>query len=699
MSFKAPAGNPVCVRTVRGRTQAGQALILFALVLPLVIGMLGLAIEGGRVWVEYRKMQSAADLAALIAAQDLPCGTSATTSDASCRSTAAALACTYAQNNGFQNSVTACVAGSDSVTANKNTSANSYVPPLTCSPYDFIDYGSNGNPGCKPKSNGGVGFYDYVEVNLSDNLGTVPILNIPVTLGTHAIARHGVPSRKDYAVSILSPNTCSITLQGTLTFFVNGVTYSNGSICTVGNHDRLGCDGGFWTASSASDPGHLVTYTGGTPAFAPPACDTKSGTSWVTASQDSSDNYRNSQPPIKDPYCNSLSPPYTGADAVVHVGTGFTDTTCATVATGSSSSYAGCPDCTKLGQWYGIGAAKWGAQGSVNFKKGTGPYEMFPGVYDGFSPGTSDKIYFNPGVYTFTGNFDTSNGQYCIFGAPACDTSHCATDAFDPQSSAGDQWYFACSPFGRWDALLSRTGAPNGGPSTTAPTFEDNVSHSTAGAPTLNGITINMVNGASMSGNGAGNRGPSFITAPDPCPGNGSSGWGAGSYSSGYSAGPPQAVQFPEGTSSASAVFTYGSTEPWVTRSPSTSRYLSVSGSDNIYPSMDFTVAGECTQNNWEVWPGEMPTGQHVHFLIFDRTGAVVQMGGNVPQQWDGILYAPTSDLGLNGTSGATGPPFIHGQIVGNTLTTNGTDNVSLIYRPCGQTDVCASGLGTQLIQ
>lgn len=54
-----------------GRAQAGQALVLIALLMPVLLGFLGLAIDYGRLVAERRKLQNYADAATLSGAQDL----------------------------------------------------------------------------------------------------------------------------------------------------------------------------------------------------------------------------------------------------------------------------------------------------------------------------------------------------------------------------------------------------------------------------------------------------------------------------------------------------------------------------------------------------------------------------------------------------------------------------------------------------
>src|SRR5262245_9490545 len=50
----------------------GQALVLVALAMPMFFGFVGLAVDGGKLLVERRSIQNAADAAALAAAQELP---------------------------------------------------------------------------------------------------------------------------------------------------------------------------------------------------------------------------------------------------------------------------------------------------------------------------------------------------------------------------------------------------------------------------------------------------------------------------------------------------------------------------------------------------------------------------------------------------------------------------------------------------
>jgi len=61
-----------------GTKRPGKTLVMFVLLTPALLGMVGLTIDGGLMLVTYRQTQNAADTAALVAATDLIRGRSAT---------------------------------------------------------------------------------------------------------------------------------------------------------------------------------------------------------------------------------------------------------------------------------------------------------------------------------------------------------------------------------------------------------------------------------------------------------------------------------------------------------------------------------------------------------------------------------------------------------------------------------------------
>jgi len=59
------------------RAQRGQILVVFVLAMVAIIGVIGLAIDGGGAYAQRRDQQTAADLAALAGANDYLLGNNA----------------------------------------------------------------------------------------------------------------------------------------------------------------------------------------------------------------------------------------------------------------------------------------------------------------------------------------------------------------------------------------------------------------------------------------------------------------------------------------------------------------------------------------------------------------------------------------------------------------------------------------------
>jgi Flp pilus assembly protein TadG len=107
------------------RSERGATVVIFALILPAVLGMEALVIDGTRVFVERRALQNAADSAALAAAAFLP------TSDAGRLSTSAQAAIDYAALNGFTITI-------DDITFSSESVSNDRVTVRTASVVQFF---------------------------------------------------------------------------------------------------------------------------------------------------------------------------------------------------------------------------------------------------------------------------------------------------------------------------------------------------------------------------------------------------------------------------------------------------------------------------------------------------------------------------------------------------------------------------------
>jgi len=596
----------------------------------------GLTIEGGRVYAEYRHLQSAADMAATVGAQSLPCNTT----DTSCIQASETAACNAASANGYSSCT---VGGTSAPTAN--------VPPLSCSPYGFIDYG-NGSTNSNCKDGGTPPFYDYIEVQLSDQLGTIPIFNTPVTLYAHAVAKHGILQPSDFALVTLSP-TVPFHMGGSNTTNIIGSVFANGGISGTGSSDPTSCAGGWFSAGTVSG---VNTDDSGTPGYAPTGC---------SGSTDSITDEAGSLPSISDPYSGSEPPPTVSSNGNPNDG-----------------SFVNCPECLKAGWWYDLTNKVWHQGGNPS-----GYVELFPGIYSSLPTGggPNQKAYYNPGVYTITGGINTTGGESCVYGAPACDdtTGTCPSSSFTYDTTAGNQWYYQCSPYGFWDT--STFGGTRPSDLNTVPTWYD-MSTGTATSVPLNGVTIYLPpnsGGIQDKGNSQWN----WLAAPNPCAATDTA------FTS------TTAVPFPEGAPvNSSESYSYGSDLAGSHGLPSSYDNM------QVYPSMDFSLAGECTRSQtYEVWPGEMAQPQHLHFIFYIQgPGSDSDYRGSSAQNYFGIWYAPTSNMTIEGSgAGAGGPPWITGQLIANSISWGGGSSyVDIAYRPCGPgSEACGSAGGTELIQ
>jgi len=193
-------------------TQRGQAIVLVALMILVLFGFVGLAIDSGRAYLDRRHLQAAADAAALAAAY-----TYMNTSDYAQSEQMAAQ--TYASNEALYGS-TSC-SGLGTLTAN-------------CT---FSDpWGQHLNIVVTNRAIAGVSFAVTVThsmpVALMQVLGSGETITVSAT--ATAVARRA--GTNGAAIQTLSPSGCggnggqSLTFQGSSQTFVTGDIWSNGSI-------------------------------------------------------------------------------------------------------------------------------------------------------------------------------------------------------------------------------------------------------------------------------------------------------------------------------------------------------------------------------------------------------------------------------------------------------------------------------------
>lgn len=695
------------IRALFGAAESGQAMILVAVLAAALMGTVGVAIEGGRMLVENRRMQNAADMAALVGAQSAGCEST----DSTCINLAKQAACNYAQSNGYGGGWN----GSTGCTASGGVTVTVDIPPATCSPYN-LDYGS----GKMPTACSGTGAtqYNYVEVEISNNLGTIPIFNVSVTPYVHAVARRGTRSPRDYAIAVLDPTLAkALTLSGSgssgcgvcVVGSIISDSSASTSINTGGTSPDNSCGGGWDTASSSETtaPSNLHSYTTGGALFSPPGC---------TGTQDGTVSWSPGQTRIPDPY-GSVNPPPT------------------------SGTWANCSECGSSGHYYHWDcrnarstSGTWDDNGAGNPKAANNNdcYEMFPGQYPGGITATAGNIYLNPGVYNLgTGGLKiSSTANICVFGAPICDefsgnipgySVTCGSASMDSSKSSyvpPGTWYYYCSSWGSYDTNPPNgtNGAATGLPTTvsSSPKFTNNTTPTTT---PLNGVTFYTYSGGTYQTGGAvkiTGSGVESLAFPDPCPGTGTATGTSVPFQSTIGVGDSGA---------SSAQYSYPATS--VAYSSITK---SVAGS--TYPSADLTVNGESTCRALlnsgstsgsipDVWPGEFQpttTGQLLQFLFFmrDKTASIALSGSGTQLFW-GIVYNPgdyataggcgssTSgcQISLAGSSGGSGDlPMILGQIIGDGVSIGGSSTIEVFYRPCNdRTQACQLGPGSTLVQ
>lgn len=230
------------------KIQRGQAIVLVALMILVLFGFVGLAIDGGRAYLDRRHLQAAADAAALVAAYKYM-----NTSDYSQSEQIAAQ--TYASNEALYGPVTCSGLG---------------TLAASCS---FGDpWGQVLNINVTNRSIAGVSFAVTVThsmpVAIMQVLGSSPTIN--VSAAATAVARRA--GTNGAAIQTLAPAGCggnagqSLTFQGSSKTYVTGDVWSNGSV-----FDNSAAAGG-------SINGNVIDICGTPPALTTPTPWTVTGT-------------------------------------------------------------------------------------------------------------------------------------------------------------------------------------------------------------------------------------------------------------------------------------------------------------------------------------------------------------------------------------------------------------------------------------
>jgi len=228
-------------------TQRGQAIVLVALMILVLFGFVGLAIDGGRAYLDRRHLQAAADAAALAAAYNYM-----NTTDYSQAEQIAVQ--TYASNEALYGSATCSGLG---------------TLAASCS---FNDpWGQQLSINVTNRAIAGVSFAvtvtHSIPVSIMQVLGSGQTINISAV--ATAVARRA--GTNGAAIQTLAPAGCggnggqSLTFQGSSRTFVTGDVWSNGSV-----FDNSASAGG-------SINGNVIDICGTPPALTTPSPWTVTG--------------------------------------------------------------------------------------------------------------------------------------------------------------------------------------------------------------------------------------------------------------------------------------------------------------------------------------------------------------------------------------------------------------------------------------
>ncbi|HEY8680734.1 MAG TPA: pilus assembly protein TadG-related protein [Candidatus Dormibacteraeota bacterium] len=233
----------------RNDSQRGQAIVLIALMILVLIGMIGLAVDGGRAYVDRREIQDAVDAGALAAGDNfLNTGNQLLAQSAASREFAANMRITGAE--------------SDSNWGSDNSSAT------------WTDYPGSFSIAVSHNAFNGTNFTLQATHRLT--LAFMQALGIPPLITTAATARSVVSSQTQTpALLTLSQAGCpgggngsSLTIQGSAAVAIIGALYSNGAVADSSGATSVTVAGNAFDACGSAPPVTIDCYN---PNTSPPS--------------------------------------------------------------------------------------------------------------------------------------------------------------------------------------------------------------------------------------------------------------------------------------------------------------------------------------------------------------------------------------------------------------------------------------------
>jgi Flp pilus assembly protein TadG len=346
--------------------EEGTIIVMVALLLTVIVGLVGLGIDAGQLYVTKQKAQAAADAAVQAGVMDMYNGTTATGTygtKTTCTTTSGWTPCYYARANGFGGSA------SDALTVD-------FSPSGTCTPPAGLGTLSNESPNLicvTVQRTVNTTLMRALGVNMSTVSATAKAALVtgpapfPIVV-THPTLQDALQANGGTLIKITGGPSRALQVNSTGTIAANGHTANTPEAFSIGNNASVdlstagpsgtGADFRSWGPAASNDTTSSISYGSGTCAV------------WLCLG--SSGHYSQPASMIGDPFANLTQPSQPAATITPSP---------AVIANGNSLGVSGC-------------AAKCAAAGGCQVYQ--------PGTYTGgISVSGSNLLtaYFYPGLY------------------------------------------------------------------------------------------------------------------------------------------------------------------------------------------------------------------------------------------------------------------------------------------------------------
>jgi Flp pilus assembly protein TadG len=254
MTERSVAGSELQMKIAERRLQAGQAIVLIALLILVLFGMLGLAIDSGRAYVDRRDQQAAVDAAALAAGDWYENYQSVRGSATSSIPQAAQI---------YQNNLHLYAGPTSDVWSTAMVGVGNNLPQTT----EVFTFSGSYQLTVVATDTQFNGYQFTLTTVHSLPLAFMQVFGGPrnVTINATATAIVG-NQRQTPALLTLSTGTCAMNLNGGAQLTVLGDVYSNGTACVDSDlHEAGNCYGAAGSTCSSA----LYYCYNSTPGFVP----------------------------------------------------------------------------------------------------------------------------------------------------------------------------------------------------------------------------------------------------------------------------------------------------------------------------------------------------------------------------------------------------------------------------------------------